>query len=49
MTRLAQAGQDHLLAAVALGLLELVNFPLGTLVGALAIWYLLGEGKQAFA
>jgi hypothetical protein len=36
-------------AAVALGLLELVNFPLGTLIGALAIWYLLGEGKRAFA
>ncbi len=36
-------------AGVALGLLGLVNFPLGTLVGALAIWYLLGEGKQAFA
>jgi hypothetical protein len=36
-------------AAIAMGLLGLPNFPLGTVVGALAIWYLLGEGKQAFA
>lgn len=36
-------------AAIATGILDLPNFPIGTIIGAVKIWYLLTpEGKAAF-
>jgi hypothetical protein len=38
------------LAAIVLGIIRLINFPLGTVVGGLIIWYLFREeGKGEFA